>query len=138
MARVPVRVAGEVDQAGQLGDLGPGAKGAVLFECGVPDLLGQGPDGFAELGGDGVSDGEGGLDAALSQSAQVGKEGLGAARAVGADEDRGAVAVGVGDLGEGGVDDGDVVGGGVGSGVSGSQDAGQGLAGVVEEAEHGW
>ncbi|MFJ5117222.1 hypothetical protein [Kitasatospora sp. NPDC088548] len=116
-----VRVAGEVDHAGQFGDLGPGAEGAVLFEGGVPELLGQRADGFAELGGDGVSGGEGGRDAALPESAQVGWECLGAARDVGADEDLGAVAVGVGDLSEGGVDR-DVVGGGVHSGVAWSQE----------------
>ncbi|BFO13923.1 hypothetical protein SHKM778_03110 [Streptomyces sp. KM77-8] len=35
-----VRVSGEVDQAGQLGDLGADARGAVLFQGGVPDLVG--------------------------------------------------------------------------------------------------
>jgi hypothetical protein len=46
------------------------------------------------------------------------------------------VAVGVGDLREGCVDDRDVVGGGVRSGVAGSHNTGEGLAGVVEEAQH--
>ncbi len=35
-----VRVSGEVDQAGQLGDLGAGTKGPVLFQGWVPDLVG--------------------------------------------------------------------------------------------------
>jgi len=35
-----VRVPGEVDQAGQLGDFGAGTKGAVLFQGRVPDLVG--------------------------------------------------------------------------------------------------
>jgi hypothetical protein len=60
---------------------------------------------------------------------------LRATGAVGADEDFGAVAVGVGDLCEGLVEDGDVVGGGVRSGVARPQEASEGLAGVVEEAE---
>jgi hypothetical protein len=107
-----VRVPGEVDQAGQFGDLGAGARGAVLLQGGVPDALGQGPDGCADLVGDGVSDGEAGLDPVLPQGAYVGEEGSGAACAVGADKDGGAVAVGVGDLREGVVQDGDVVGGG--------------------------
>lgn len=47
----------------------------------------------------------------------------------------GAVAVGVGELGERGVEHGDVVLSGVGRGVAGPQQAGQGLAGVVEEAQ---
>lgn len=63
------RVPGEVGQAGQLGDFRTGAKGPVLFQGRVPDLVGQGPDGGADLFGDGVSDGEGGLDASLSQGA---------------------------------------------------------------------
>ncbi|MEV7782433.1 hypothetical protein [Kitasatospora sp. NPDC088351] len=63
-------MAGEIDHAGQFGGLGPGAEGAVLFEGGVPELLGQRADGFAELGGDGVPEGEGGRDAALSEGAR--------------------------------------------------------------------
>ncbi len=72
----------------------------------------------------------------MPQGSQVGQERLGAARAVGADEDRGAVAVGVGNLGEGLFEEGDVVGGGVRSGVARPQETGEGLAGVVQEAEH--
>jgi hypothetical protein len=130
-----VRVAGVVDQAPQLGNLGACAQGSVLFQCRVPDPVGQAPDGFADLVGDGVSDGETGVDPALPQVAQVGEEGFRAACAVGADEDFGAVAVGVGDLGESLVEDGDVVGCGVRSGIARSQDRGEGLAGVVQEAE---
>jgi len=62
--------------------------------------------------------------------------GLGTARAVGADEDRGAVAVGVGDLGEGLVEDGDVVGGGVRTGVAAAQPGAEELAGVIAERQH--
>lgn len=65
----------------------------------------------------------------------MGEEGFRAARAVGADEDRGAVAVGIGNLRKGLVEDGYVVGCGVRSGVARSQDAGEGLASVVQEAE---
>jgi hypothetical protein len=131
-----VRVSSEVDQAGQLGDLGPGTEGAVLFQRWVPEVFGKCANGSADLFGDGVSDRERGPDSALPQPSQVGQEGLGTARAVGADEDRGAVAVGVGDLGEGLVEDGDVVGGGVRAGVARSQETCQGLAGVVQEAQH--
>src|SRR4051812_23373204 len=63
------------------------------------------------------------------------QERFGAAGAVRADEDGGAVAVGVGDLGQRLVEDGDVVGGGVGAGVTGSEDCGEGFAGVVQEAQ---
>ena len=52
-----------------------------------------------------------------------------------ADQDRGAVPVGVGDLCEGLVEDGDVVGGGVRPGPALAQQPGQGFAGVVQEAE---
>ncbi|BFO13924.1 hypothetical protein SHKM778_03120 [Streptomyces sp. KM77-8] len=65
----------------------------------------------------------------------MGEEGFRAARAVGADENFGSVAVSVGDLREGLVEDGDVVGCGVRSSVARPQDACEGLAGVVEEAE---
>jgi hypothetical protein len=65
----------------------------------------------------------------------VGQERFGGSGAVRTDEDVGAVAVGVGELGERGVEHGDVVLGGVGRGIAGPQQAGQGLAGVVEEAQ---
>ena len=54
----------------------------------------------------------------LAQAADVGEELPGAAGGVGADQDRGAVPVRVGDLGQRRVEHGDVVGGGVRSGVA--------------------
>lgn len=65
----------------------------------------------------------------------MGEEGFRAAGAVGADQDRGGVAVGVGDLGQCPIQDGDVVGCGVRARVARPQHAGQGLAGVVQEAQ---
>ncbi|KFG73239.1 hypothetical protein FM21_20665 [Streptomyces mutabilis] len=59
-----VRVAGQADHAGQLRDFRALAQGAVLVECGMPDLLGQGSDRLADRLGDGVSDGEVGEDSA--------------------------------------------------------------------------
>jgi hypothetical protein len=50
----------QVDQSGQLGDLGAFAQGAVLFEGGMPDLLGQVAYRAADRFGDGPSDGEAG------------------------------------------------------------------------------
>ena len=67
--------------------------------------------------------------------ADVGEERLGAPGAVGADQDRMPVPIGVGNLGERGVEDGDVVGGGVRSGVARPQLGGEELAGVVAERE---
>ncbi|MEY9834792.1 hypothetical protein ABH941_000003 [Streptacidiphilus sp. EB103A] len=128
------RAAGQVEHPGQFGDVRAGALGSVLFRGRVPEVCGQGADRLADRCGDGVSDGVGGIDAVVAQGAYVGQEGFGAARAVGADEDLGAVAVGVGGLGQGVVQDGDVVGGGVGAGVARSKEAGQGFAGVVQEA----
>lgn len=131
----PVRVASQVDQAGQLGDLRALAQGAVLFECGTPELFGQGSDRLADRLGDGVSDGEGGEDPAGAQGPHMLQERFRSAGTVRADEEGCAVAVGVGDLGKCLVEDGDVVGGGVGAGVSRPQQAGQGFAGVVQEAQ---
>lgn len=131
----PVRVAGQVGHAGQLGDFRALAQGAVLFECGMPDLLGQGSDRLADRLGDGVSDGEVGEDSACVQGPHVVQERFRSSGAVGADEDGCAVAVGVGDLGKCLVEDGDVVGGGVGAGVAGPEESGQGFAGVVQEAQ---
>jgi hypothetical protein len=51
-----VGVAVQVDHAGQLGDLGADAQGAVLLQRGVPDLIGQGADHAADRLGDGMSD----------------------------------------------------------------------------------
>jgi hypothetical protein len=42
------RIAGKVGHAGQFGDLGGLAEGAVLAQGGVPDLLGQGPERAAD------------------------------------------------------------------------------------------
>ncbi len=83
-----------------------------------------------------MSDGEAGADPAGAQGTYVVQERFRSSGAVGADEDVGAVAVGVGDLGQSRVQDGDVVRGGVGAGVARPQHTGQGLAGVVQEAQH--
>jgi len=66
----------------------------------------------------------------------VGQELAAGAGGVGAYQDRLAVAVRFGDLGQASVQDRDVVGGGVAAGVAGPQDAGQGLVGVVQEPEY--
>ncbi|MFI9122319.1 hypothetical protein ACIGW0_23455 [Streptomyces bikiniensis] len=113
-----VRVIGKVDHAGRLGDLGTGAEVAVLLQRGMPDVLGQGADRAADRLGDGIPDREERVHATLAQGAYVVQERFGSSGAVGADEENGAVAAGVGDLGQGRVQDGDVVGGGVGSGVA--------------------
>lgn len=130
-----VRVVGQIHHAGQFCHFGAGPQGAVLLQRRVPQMVGQGPDCAADRFGDGVSDGEGGVDTPLAQCSDVGEEGFCASGAVGADEDAGAVTVGVGDLGQGRVQDGDVVGGGVGTGVARPQHSGQGFAGVVQEAQ---
>ncbi len=75
------------------------------------------------------------MDTPLAQCTDVGEEDFRASGAVRADEDFGAVAVGVGDLGQGRIQDGDVVGGGIGAGVARPQHSGQGFAGVVQKAQ---
>jgi hypothetical protein len=81
------------------------------------------------------SDREEGTDSSFPHVADVGKEGFRGSGAVGADQDVGAVPVGVGDLRECLVEHRDVVGGGVGAGVPGPQPAGQRLARVGPEAQ---
>ncbi|EXU62698.1 hypothetical protein Z951_40135 [Streptomyces sp. PRh5] len=131
-----VRIVGKVDHAGQFCDLRPGPQGALLLQRGVPDVLGQSPDCAADRLGDGMSDREEGTDVAGAQGAYVVQECFGSSGAVGADEQVGAVTVGVGDLGEGRIQDGDVIGRCVGSGVARPEQAGESLAGVVQEAQH--
>jgi hypothetical protein len=63
------------------------------------------------------------------------EEGFRGSGTVGADQDVGAVPVGVGDLRECLVEHRDVVGGGFGTGVPGPQPAGQCLARVGQEAQ---
>ncbi|MFJ8827758.1 hypothetical protein ACIREE_39230 [Streptomyces sp. NPDC102467] len=70
-----------VYQTGQLGDFGTGAEAAVLFRRSGTGLF-QGAEGCADLGGDGVCDGERGLDPALAQPSQRGRENPGTARAL--------------------------------------------------------
>ncbi|GAB1333414.1 hypothetical protein ACE1SV_00040 [Streptomyces sp. E-15] len=50
------RIAVQVDQAGQLGDLGTVTQRPVLVQCGMPEAVGRGPDSAADRLGDGVSD----------------------------------------------------------------------------------
>ncbi|MET7937257.1 hypothetical protein [Streptomyces sp. NPDC005322] len=94
------------------------AQVAVLLERGVPEVLGQMADRAADRLGDGIPDREEGTDPAGAQGTYVVRERLGASGAVGADEEFSAVAVCVGDLGQGRVQNGDVVGGGAGTGVA--------------------
>ena len=65
----------------------------------------------------------------------MGEETVAGASGIAAEQDRGAVPVGVGDLGEGLVENGDVVGGGVRPGPARAEQTGEGLTGVVQEAE---
>ncbi len=125
-----VRIADKVQHAGQFGDLGGIAQGVVLVQGGVPELFGQDSDRAADRYGDRVANREEAADSACSQVSDLGEEGLRGSGAVGADEDVGAVPVGVGDLCESVVKPCDVIGGGIGSGVPGPKAPGQALAGV--------
>jgi hypothetical protein len=51
-----VRIAGQLDHPGQLGDLGAGTERAVLVQSGMPERVGHGPDRVADRLGDRVSD----------------------------------------------------------------------------------
>lgn len=87
--------------------------------------------------GDGVSDREEGVDPALAQSADVGEERIHGACAIGAHEDIGAAAVGVGELGERVVEYLYVIACGVHSGIARTQPSRQYLADVSQEAQQG-
>ena len=121
------RIAGQLDHPGQLGALGAGTERAVLVQGGVPEVVGHGSDRVADRLGDRVSDGEEGTDSSFPRISDVGEEGFRGSGAVGADEDVGAVPVGLGDLRECLVEHRDVVVRGVGAGVPGPQPAGRGL-----------
>ena len=69
----------------------------------------------------------------FAQPADMAQERLGAARAIGADQQRCAVAVRVGDLRQRLIQHGDVIGGGVRAGVARPQQPSQELPGVVQE-----
>jgi hypothetical protein len=135
----PGRVAVGGDEAGQFADLRAVAGIAVGVEGGHPvagPVFG-GQDRLADRFGDRDPDREPGVQAAVAQPADVGEEPLGAAGGVRPDQDRGAVPVGVGDLGQGLVQDGDVIGGGVRPGPAFAQHPGQRFSGVVEEHNSG-
>jgi hypothetical protein len=125
--------AGRLEQAGDLADLGVFTQVTVGVDGGDP--AGRGldrlPDGF----GDGGADTESDVEVAFAQGPEVGEEAVTGSGRVTAEQDRGAVPVGVGDLGEGLVEDGDVVGGGVRAGPAFTQQPGEGFAGVVQEAQ---
>jgi hypothetical protein len=73
--------------------------------------------------------------AGVAQAAEMSQLCLGGAGAVNADQDRLAVPVRLGDLGDRLVDDLDVVGRGVGAGVPGPEHPGQPFTGVVRERQ---
>jgi hypothetical protein len=83
----------------------------------------------------GPADEELAVDALLAQRADVGEECLGAARAVGADQDRVPVPVVIRQLGQGGVEHRDVVGRGIRAGVPPPQQGGEELVGVVQKRQ---
>jgi integrase-like protein len=72
----------------------------------------------------------------VALASDVREELAGAAGGIGADQDRGAVPVGIGQLRECGVEHRDVVGGGVAARVAPSQHGGEELAGVVAQRQH--
>ena len=112
-----VGVGGQVDQVGELGDLG-----AVAQVAGRRRSRGASPAQAviaARIGSVIAAPTEKKVShAVLAQAADVGQEGVAGAGRVAADQDVGAVAVGVGDLRQRLVEHGDVVGGGVRPGVA--------------------
>ncbi len=84
-----------------------------MSTAGVQACVGQRGDGGVLAVGDGPADGEFAVHVAVPQCSDVGEERLGCAGAVGADQDRVAVAILVRDLRQRCIEQRDVVGGGV-------------------------
>jgi hypothetical protein len=100
------------ESAGDLADFGVFPQ--VPVDVDGCDPVGGDPDGFADRFGDRQADGEPDVQVLLlAQGPDVGEEAVAGAGRITAQQDRGAVPVRVGDLGEGVVEDGDVVAGGV-------------------------
>jgi hypothetical protein len=129
----PFGPAGRLEQAGDLADLGVFTQITASVEGGDP--AGRGPDRFPDRFGDRGADTESDVEVPLAPGPDVGEETVTGSGRIRAEQDRGPVSVGVGDLGEGLVEDGDVVGGGVRAGPALAQHTGEGLAGVVQETQ---
>ena len=123
------------EQTGQLGDLGMLAQRAVGLDRRGPGPSRQRVDRGLDRVGHREPDRELGPHTMLAQRPDMGEEVLGAARAVGADQDRAAVPVGIRDLRERIVQDRDVVGRGVRARIARPQPTGQRLTGVVQPAQ---
>ncbi len=106
---------GEVaKRAGQFGDVGTVTEFTVGLDRRRPRCLRQREDGRLDRGGHGEPDREPQVQTLnLADPAQMSQPRLGRAGTVGADQDRGAVPMRVGDLRQCPVGDGDVIGGGV-------------------------
>ena len=100
-----------------------------------PHVLGDRGDRRPFPLGDCPADGEFAAHRGVTQRADVGEELPGATGAIGADQDRGAVTILIGQLRQRGIEDGDVVGCGVAARVALAQLRGQELAGVIAERQ---
>jgi hypothetical protein len=132
----PVGVGGQVEQVGDLGDVGAVAQLAVGVDGGLP--VHAGGDRFPDRFGDRDPDGEGRAYAVLAQAADVTQEGVAGPGRVAPDQDVAAVAEMIRDLSQGLVEDGDVIGRRVRAGVTGPQQTGEGFAGGVQKHSSGW
>jgi len=94
----------------------------------------DGPDRGPLPAGDRPADREAAAHRVVAQAAEMTEELPGAAGTIGPDQDRGAMPMLIGDLGQGGVEHGDVIGGGVAARVPPPQYRGEELAGVVADA----
>ena len=120
--------AAQVDQAGDLHDVGVLTQAAVGVARGLPGVFGDGADRCADGVGDRVADRE-----VQPGGEKRADQGVGVARPISPHQDRGAaVTRPVGHLGQRPVQHDQVIGGGVTAGVPGPQDRREGLAGVVQ------
>ena len=133
MTRIPGQVwlQREIEQPGDLDDVGVLPQPTVAVVRGLPSPRWDEPDRVPDRFGDGVADRE--LQALLGKRSD---QGVGVARAVPADDDL-LAAPPVRDLREGPVQDGQVIGGGVAAGVTRAQQHRDGLVAVVQPRAQG-
>ena len=125
-----------VEQSGDLADLGVFAQVTVGVDGGDP--AGRGSDRLPDRFGDRSADTEPDVQLPFTEAAGVGEETVAGTSRIRTQQDRGAVPVSVGDLGEGLVQNSDVVSGGVRPGPALAQQPGGASPVLARKHSSGW